>query len=224
MKTFIKPLLFSSAILFSLGAWAQTSEEAKMNEKPTKKHLKIVKVENGVTSKLDTVITDAYDFKRLEDCEFDDFFWDGNRGIPPEFPDSLMEKHMKHLRFEGHHGHGPEVFIHRGPGEFDELHEFKFNEGDSTRQMVFIHKGDHSKRFMHFGDPGMPQPPHPIHLQHLPGMDNPDVIDLNAPGVISFKKKDLSGGREKIEIIRKKPEKKKVEVEKGGRMKKEDAQ
>ena len=42
---------------------------------------------------------------------------------------------------------------------------------------------------------------------------NQNLIDLNDPDIISFERKELSGGREKIEIIRKKPTEKQVRVE-----------
>jgi hypothetical protein len=40
-----------------------------------------------------------------------------------------------------------------------------------------------------------------------------NVIDLSDPGIISYKKKKMSGGREKITIIRNEPSEKEIEKE-----------
>jgi len=39
-----------------------------------------------------------------------------------------------------------------------------------------------------------------VRRQHF---QNPNIIDLSDPGILSFKKKKMSGGREKITVIRK---------------------
>ena len=214
MKTYSKTLVVAAALFCATGAWAQTSDNATQDEKSVKKHLKIVKIEDGVKTELDTVITDEGNFTWFGEGEFDEFFPGGEPPMSPDFPnDSVMRKHMKHFRFEGPDGERREVFMHRGPGEFEAMREFKFEDGDSTRHMVFIHKGDNGDEFMNFGGPDMPRPPRPMRIKHIERMGHPDLIDLNDPDVISFKKKDLSGGREKIEIIRKKSTGKDVEVE-----------
>ncbi|WP_163716742.1 hypothetical protein [Mangrovibacterium lignilyticum] len=217
MKTFLKPLFLSAAALIALNAGAQTNEENKPEEKPGKKHIKIVQIEDGVTTKVDTIISGDDQF--IWNCEdfSDEFFRDGQGGLPPEFSDSLMHKRMKHFRFEGQPGDkglrtGMRVF--KGPREFHNIREFKFEEGDSTRHMIVIKHGEGDEEFMHFRGQGMPAPPRPENMMSHERMQDPNIINLNDPGVISFKKKDLSGGREKIEIIRQKPDKKKVDIEK----------
>ena len=60
--------------------------------------------------------------------------------------------------------------------------------------------------------PELPQPPSPPHPPHMPKMMQIEKrkaknnIDLSDPGIISYKKKNKSRGREKITIIREKPE------------------
>ncbi|RKD92819.1 hypothetical protein [Mangrovibacterium diazotrophicum] len=214
MKTYAKTLFVAATLFCATGAWAQTTDDTKQDEKPAKKHLKIVKIEDGVKTELDTVITDNGDFTWFGEGEFDEFFPGGEPPMPPDFPnDSVMRKHMKHFRFEGPDGQRREVFMHRGPGEFEAMREFKFQDGDSTHHMMFIHKGERGDDFMSFRGPDMQRPPRAMHVKQMQRMDKSNLIDLNDPDIISFTKKDMSDGREKIEIIRKKPTKKKVEVE-----------
>ncbi|HDR51691.1 MAG TPA: hypothetical protein ENN90_08755 [Mariniphaga anaerophila] len=78
----------------------------------------------------------------------------------------------------------------------DSIHknfEFRFLESD----------GPGDKRFMFAPQPPRaPKMPHVVQLQkNLRG----NVIDLSDSGIISYKKKKLSGGREKITIIRNEP-------------------
>ena len=60
-------------------------------------------------------------------------------------------------------------------------------------------------------------PPRPAKVPRVPDimfMDksrSDNVIDLSDSGIISFKKKEMSGDREKITIVRKKPDDKKIE-------------
>ena len=56
--------------------------------------------------------------------------------------------------------------------------------------------------------PMLPVPPMKMMGIHRSGR----VIDLNDPNIISYKKKDMSGDREKIEIIRKKSSNNKSEA------------
>lgn len=86
--------------------------------------------------------------------------------------------------------------------ELDSIHknfEFRFLESD----------GPGDKRFMFVpSPPALPEVSHVVRLQkHLKG----NVIDLGHPGIISYKKKKLSGGREKITIIRNEPSEEEIE-------------
>jgi hypothetical protein len=71
-------------------------------------------------------------------------------------------------------------------------------KGDGDNQMFYFNDGDMS----HF-PPIPPVPPVP-HMKMLRMEHSGQVINLNDPNVVSFKKKDIKGGLEKIEIIRKK--------------------
>lgn len=77
-------------------------------------------------------------------------------------------------------------------------------EDDSTKKIIVTKRRSCDKENRMIAaplPPGAPVPPitrEMDFLQHRSG----NVIDLADPGVISFKKKKLSGGREKITIIR----------------------
>lgn len=217
MKTVLKAFLISTAVLLTVNTMAQTTDDQKTEEKSVKKHIKIVKVEDGVTTKIDTVITgNGDDLTWFGDGEFEDFFWDGKEDMPPEFPDSLMHKKMKQFRFEFNDddkGHHPRMRMFRGPDEKEIMREFEFKEGDSIRHMIFMHSDDRDWDFGPEMAPGLPKPPHPTPMNRFIHKQNRNLIDLNDPNIISFERKELSGGREKIEIIRKKTTEKQVEVE-----------
>lgn len=96
---------------------------------------------------------------------------------------------------------GPAVHIKKfSPSGFDKMHniDVKVDRRDG-KEKVMIYK--------HF-PPMPPMPPMPPvrHMKMMKGANSGRVIDLNDPNIISFKKKNLSGDREKIEIIRKKSE------------------
>jgi hypothetical protein len=91
---------------------------------------------------------------------------------------------------------------------------FTEEEEDSTGKKIIIHKrlkdGNIEDRIIHLKGhngnhfpPVPPMPPMP-RMGMFEGDNNKGTIDLNDPDIISFKKKKMSGDREKIEIIRKK--------------------
>jgi len=86
--------------------------------------------------------------------------------------------------------------------EIDSIHknfEFRFLESDGPGDNRFIFAPH---------PPNAPRMPHAVRLQkNLRG----NVIDLSDPGIISYKKKKLRGGREKITIIRNEPSENEIE-------------
>lgn len=112
---------------------------------------------------------------------------------------------------------GDDVFIWNGdtlnpekhsrkfsPSGFDKMHridvEVENKDGNEEDRLIYLNGPD----MKHF-PPMPPMPPMP-HVKMLKGPNTGHIIDLNDPNIISFKKKKLSGDREKIEIIRKKSE------------------
>jgi len=98
---------------------------------------------------------------------------------------------------------GEELGKHINPSGFDKMEHKKMvirkmiKDGDEE-QMIYLNCPD-MKNFP-------PMPPMPPHMKMWKGQHAGRVIDLNDPNIISYKKKDMKGGREKIEIIRNKPE------------------
>ncbi len=194
------------AFLLLLAVWVS----AQTNEKPEKqRHVKMVKVENGEKTVLDTlIIGDEADFTWIDELD-----------LPCQLDSSLKRK-LNRFRYEFSDGENEEVFVF-APGDRSFMRHREnrimmkdtIMEGDSARAVVMIRRGDgpmernrrfrHDRAFVHAPKP--PYPPMPIKfLDRHP--DDKMVIHLDDPNVISYKKKDLSGGREKIEIIRKKQE------------------
>ncbi|MDO8929777.1 MAG: hypothetical protein Q7W54_12425 [Bacteroidota bacterium] len=93
---------------------------------------------------------------------------------------------------------GPAVHIKRfSPSGFDKMHniDVKVDRRDGKEKEMI---------YKHF--PPMPPMPPMRHMKMIKGANSDRVIDLNDPNIISYKKKNMSGDREKIEIIRKKSE------------------
>jgi hypothetical protein len=209
MKAVLRSLFLSAAALLTVSTIAQTTAEQQADGNTVKKHLKVVTINDGTTTKIDTVTTgDEEDFTWLGDPGLEDFFGNGKEGMPPEFPDSLMRKNMKCFRFDfndDEKGRHPRMRMFAGPDGKERIREFEFKDGDSIRHKIFIHRGEEERNFGPRMLRTMRIPAYPAHDQ--------DLIDLNDPNILSFERKELSGGREKIEIIRKKTSKKQVTTE-----------
>jgi len=197
-------VLVAFLLLSTVGISAQTNEKAEKQ-----KHVKMVMIEDGEKTVLDTLLTgDETDFDWIDEQEFTSAL------------DSSLKRKLKHLRYEFSGGENEEVFVF-GADERPFAHhrgnrimiKDTVLEGDSARTVVMIRRGDgpgkgnmhfrHDREWIH-----APMPPHPPKRVEIFDWHSEDktVIRLDDPNVISYKKKDLSGGREKIEIIRKKQE------------------
>lgn len=190
---------------------------AQTDEQPEKqRRVKMVKVVNGERIVLDTLIS----------TDETDFAWMDELNLPCQL-DSTLQRKLNRFRYELSDGENEEVFVF-GPGDRPFMHHRgnrimmrdSLFECDSLRTRMMIRRGDgpvapnrhfrHGRAFVHV--PKAPYPP--MRIQYLDRHpDDKMVIHLDDPGVISYKKKDLSGGREKIEIIRKKHEDQSQEFE-----------
>ncbi|MGE5394442.1 MAG: hypothetical protein ACM3P1_06830 [Candidatus Saccharibacteria bacterium] len=190
MKNKFKLLVTGSLtaiLLIPCMAYTQSQDQKKT------RHIRMVKVENGKKMEIDTVLTGN-----------DVFVWNGDTINP--------EKHIEKFspsEFDKRH---PER-VHKMIMQADSGEDVRIitEDGDTLGEKIIIHKkqrnGDENNHWMqldgandgHF--PPMPPVP-PMHRFKV--MHSSKMINLNDPNVISFKKKDISGGREKIEIIRKK--------------------
>ena len=80
--------------------------------------------------------------------------------------------------------------------------------GTEGEHKVMMFSGDEGDNEMIFGAPHAPK----VMMMKMHNQEN--VIDLSDSGIISYEKKDLKDGKEKITIIREKPVKKELEMHK----------
>lgn len=211
MKNKFKLLVTGSLsviLLIPCLAFSQSPDQQKT------RHIHMMKIENGKKMEIDTILSGN-----------DVLVWNGDtinpekhiKGFSPsEFdkrhPDPMdnnpMRKRVHVLRSRALH----DSLTMQG----DSTEDIRIitDDGDTVGQKIIIHKrlkdGDERDHFIYLDErhnghfppvPGVPPVPH---IRRFKGMNSSKMINLNDPNVISFKKKDISGGREKIEIIRKK--------------------
>lgn len=216
-NTLALPGMGLAVILLSSVAFAQKTPESTKNPR----HIKMTKIENGKKMELDTVLSGN-----------DVFVWNGDTIGGKELgkhhsPSFDKVKHVE-IIVEGDDGDenvrinrnkdGKRRHIIRQVDSGEDMEMFNEESGDSLQERIIIRKKmkDGAEDDMIFSDgpnmqnfppvpPFPPMPPFP-HLRRLNGQPPGRIIDLNDPNIISYKKKKLSGDREKIEIIRKKSE------------------
>lgn len=204
-----------AVMLLSTELSAQKAPEVKDTKKS--RHIKMTKIENGKTMKLDTVLTGD-----------DVFIWNGDTINPvkhiKKFSPSGFDK-LQHIDVNVDSKDGKEkvmIFRHKDGkvGEpmiwnmdSDDDMEIVTEDIDSLGKRIVVRKrikdgkGDrmiflNDGNMKHF-PPVPPVPPVP-HVRMMQMKHAGKTINLNDPNIISYKKKDMSGDREKIEIIRKK--------------------
>ena len=146
--------------------------------KKTERHIKMVKVdEEGNKTELDTVIHGNAPF-----------VWNG---------DTIGDgKDLKWISKEGF--------------EMDDMHinhdiNFEYEFDDDGEGNFFVMKSDKNGKHMIMPPmaPDAPFPPHAPHVMMFRNNKSKSVIDLSDPGIISYDKKLLKNGTEKITIVRK---------------------
>jgi hypothetical protein len=202
-------LVFTSAISIN-----QSPLNVPQDEKG-KKHIKMVKIgDDGKKMEIDTIM-------KVDEV----LIWNGDtidggkamKWLSKGDFDMDMDFDMD---FDVEEDGSGNVFIMRSknktaPG----VYEFKTEDGDSSKQyrikvitdgneadvLKWHSKGDND---MFFGAPNLAPAHKIIRIDKRDG----NVIDLSDPGIISFEKKDLKDGREKITIVREKPAKESKEI------------
>ncbi|MBA4408714.1 MAG: hypothetical protein Q8S54_07635 [Bacteroidota bacterium] len=208
-------LLFGLAgLTLTLVSFTIIQKSHEVQEPKKGRHIKMTKIENGKKMELDTVFTDDQVF-----------VWNGDTVNPV--------KHMKHLSPSGfdkahqvdvkveHKGGNEKVMIikHKG-GKAGEPMIWRMDSGDdmeiitedndSTGKRIVVRKrlrdGDENQVFyFKNGDMGhFPPMPPVLPMKMMKMQQSGQIINLNDPNIVSYRKKEMSGGREKIEIIRKK--------------------
>lgn len=152
--------------------------------KKAKKHISMVRVENGEETKIDTIISADQVFVWNGDTI------DGDKNLKwlmegSEFNfDSTFNFDVKDL------GNG-QVFVVKS-GDSDDVNVMKWTTKDED-DIIFNTVPDHR-------------------MMLLPELKKENVIDLSDPGIISYEKKELKNGTEKIVIVREKPSDEEKEI------------
>ena len=178
MKRIFSHSLLSVIVIFLLSSFSiRENPHDPPRGKKTERHIKMVKIDdNGNKTELDTVIHDEKVF-----------VWQGD----------TIGKDLK--------------WLSKDSFDMGDMHKnfdmkFKYKIEDNGQGNVFFVKPD--KAGDHFIMPPMPPdvpfPPHAPHVMMFRNNKSKNVIDLSDPGIISYDKKLMKNGNEKITIVRKK--------------------
>jgi hypothetical protein len=182
-------VLFMSAI--SINDYPQDPPQKKK-----KKHIKMVRVDDdGKKMELDTVI------------EADEIFvWNGDTIGGVEELKWISEGDFD-MDFDidlENDGEGNVFVMKSKDGKAPAIFKFK-SDGSNDEDIMFWNDKDHNEMIL--------SPPHSPKLVRIKKQKSGNVIDLSDPGIISYDKKELKDGREKITIIRNKPTEEAIELE-----------
>lgn len=179
-KSMIRAISLLCAILVSVPGAFGIAPQDTAPKKKKEKHVRIVKVgEDGETIRLDTLITgnDVLIWNG-DTIGGEHFAWEFKKNLP--HIDSLMEGMDFNFSFNDEDG---------------QARVFRFKQGpDGVDHLIVPHIPI---------PPHAPAPPHAA-IRHL--ILDGNLINLNDPDIISYEKKKMKDGREKITIVRKAPE------------------
>lgn len=213
---FVGTLLLSFIFLssFSLRENPQDPPRGKKSEK----HIKLVTVDDdGKKMELDTVIEGDNVFVWNGDTigGKKDLKWISEDDMDFDFDMDIDVKES---------ADGKMIIMKSGKGGAPMIREFKM-DGDSNKIVrVRVKKdgpqGDHDIMMwnnkagnkMLFHGPEISGMPNPHKMMIMKSQNRGNVIDLSDPGIISYDKKELKDGKEKITIIRNKPAEKDIEM------------
>jgi hypothetical protein len=201
-------LALVAIFIASAGMKPVPQDDPKQAQK--KAHVKMVTVKDGKKEVLDTVI-EGKDLKVMHMGKGNAFTWTMTKNGSAK---DTLSQDIEIVKGDGKLSH---VTVRKKGGERRNviIREVK-TEGDSGKtvtvtvenagpdgERVFMTRPDRAIRHRVVGIRHAPGMPVAIRgnriMRHLPGRN---VIDLGDPGIISYQKKRLSGGREKITIIR----------------------
>lgn len=212
-----------TGVLLSSFMFVQKGDETQEPKKS--RHIKMIKIENGKKMELDTVLTND-----------DVFVWNGDTVNPvkhigksgsPKFD----KKHQVDVKVDRRDGKENVMIIKHSGGKSGDPMIWNMDSGDdmeivtedidSAGKRIVVRKRmqDGSQKHLIFSNkghemlvppvppipPAPPVPPFP-HMKMMKMQHAGQIIDLNDPNIVSYKKKDVKGDMEKIEIIRKKSE------------------
>ncbi|HPE75642.1 MAG TPA: hypothetical protein PLC80_06115 [Draconibacterium sp.] len=178
MKRIFSIILLSVFSVFLLSSFSiRENPQDPPRGKKTEKHIKMVKIDdNGNKTELDTVIEGNKEF-----------VWQG---------DTIGGKDLKWITKE-------DIDMSDLHKNFDMNFEYKID--DDGKGNVFFMKSDKGGEHIIMPPmaPDAPFPPHAPHVMMFKSNKSKNVIDLSDPGIISYDKKILKNGTEKITIVRK---------------------
>ncbi len=181
MKRIFSILLVSVFSGFLLSSFSiRENPQDPPRGKKTERHINLVKVDDdGNKTELDTVISGDQVF-----------VWQG---------DTVGGENLKWITKD-----------HFEMGDMHKNHEMNFEykiEDDGEGNYFVIKPGKKGEHIiMPPMAPELPRPPHAPHVMMFRSNKSKNVIDLSDPGIISYDKKLLKNGTEKITIVRKQVE------------------
>lgn len=208
---FFTSLVITSAVLL-ISAEKSVAQDKKVKEE---KHIKIVTVDSkGKKVELDTIVSHGNVFIWNGDTigNKKEIKWQPRKGIRM---DSIHITNDHKFEYEITEGDNGKVIIMKGNKSVGPMVYGFSTDGDSTRQVTIMqHKGQMPAEPMHsqirvgksgkgpIEVQGYPLFPQEQKARRMKDKKQSNKIDLSDPGIISYEKKKLSGGREKIVIIR----------------------
>lgn len=207
--------ILALAILFTSAISIREIPQDPPRGKKGKKHITMVKVdEKGKKMKIDTLMN-------IDEV----LIWNGDtidngkavKWISEEDFDLDMDMDMDFNFDIEEDGEGMIFITKSGKSGVPAVYEFKTAEGDSSKEyrIKVIADGDDMMKWsskanshMFFDAPRAAHAPKVIRIEKQRG----NVIDLSDPGIISFEKKELKDGKEKITIVREKPSEEDIEI------------
>ena len=209
MKTTIKMMTITMLVLFIASAFSiQNNDDPVKAEK--KARIKMITNVDGVVTEIDTVLTD---FNKDNIDEITNVFIKSHTG--KSGCDSLS--HTFTFDFDGS-GKSQKICKIITSDDSEEIVDMDISticKADSIIKNICVTTGDDGKpgkkKVMIFkGDGGCSGEPFIYSAKGMPQVkmmkmkDDENVIRLDDKSIVSFKKKDLGGNKEKIEIIREK--------------------
>ncbi|MBT3382722.1 MAG: hypothetical protein HN778_05430 [Prolixibacteraceae bacterium] len=215
----VTAILTFAFLLFSAFSIRENPQDPPRGKK-VEKHIKMVKVdENGNKVELDTIIKGGDVFvwngdtvggaKELKWITKDDFVLDSlHENMDFDF-DFDVEKDGEGNVFIMKSGKGGKTMVKEFKIDGDSDHKFLMEideDGKHGDNDVMMWHGDEGNNEMIFRAPkvaGVPHPPNAPNVAFFGQKKSGNVIDLSDPGIISYNKKKMKNGTEKITIIRK---------------------
>ncbi|WP_163324895.1 hypothetical protein [Draconibacterium mangrovi] len=207
--------ILALALILSSAISINEAPQDPPKTKKEKKHIKMVKIEDdGKKMEIDTVIEANQVFVWNGDTI------GGNKALSWISEEDFDFDFDMDFDIDVESDENGNVFILKGKGASEPMiYKFKTEDGDSAKHIMMKVISDdvssdimqwHSRsgNDMFFGTPATAGPK----MIRIEKQKNDNVIDLSDPGIISFEKKELKNGKEKIVIVREKPSEEDVEV------------